>query len=93
MQAQQIVIAQKFVGMKGKVGDDMSSAIMDAVVAAQQEISKSGINATAVVRQVVVTGQLQLNLLVIIDIMQIVTIQANPPVEKPIDRCSNIIIK
>jgi len=91
MQAQQIVIAQKFVGMKGKAGDDMSAAIMDAVVTSQQEISQSGINATAVVRQVVVTGQLQLNLLVIIDIMQIVTIQANPPADNAVAKKPTII--
>lgn len=78
-QAQQIIIAQKFVSMKGKIGDDMSAAVMDAVTTTQQELDKAGMNASAVVKQVVATGQLQISILIIIDIMQIVTIQANPP--------------
>jgi len=82
--AQQIIIAQKFVTMTGKAGDDLGNAIMDAVIVAQKEIEKAGMNGcTVVVRQVITTGQLQVKATIIMDIMQIVTIASAPlPTDK-----------
>jgi len=75
-QAQQIVIAQKFVTLTGKAGDNLSEAIMTAVLQTQKELENSGMaGATAVVRQVIQTGTLELKATIIIDVMQIVTIQ------------------
>ena len=75
-QAQQIIIAQKFVTLTGKAGDNLSEAIMTAVLQTQKELENSGMaGATAVVRQVIQTGTLELKATIIIDVMQIVTIQ------------------
>lgn len=80
--AQQIIVAQKFVSMKGKIGDDLSAAIMDAVIQTQRELEAQGmIGCTALVKQVIVTGQVAINATIIIDIMQIAMIQSpqQPP--------------
>ena len=77
-QAQQIVIAQKFVTMNGKAGDSLADAIMTAVVQTQSELEKAGMKGcTAIVRQVVTTGTLAIAATIIMDIMQIAMIQAN----------------
>jgi len=78
-QAQQVIVAQKFVTMKGKAGDNLSDALMDAVVQTQSELEGKGLKGcTAVVKQVITTGTLAILVTIIIDIMQIAIIQANP---------------
>ena len=82
-QAQQIIVAQKFVSMKGKMGDDLSAAIMDAVIQTQRELeAQKMIGCTALVKQVIVTGTVAINATIIIDIMQIAMIQMPAPVEQ-----------
>lgn len=72
---QQIIIAQKFVTLTGKAGDSLGEGIIAAVLQIQKELEHSGMIATAIVRQVIQTGTLELKATIIIDIMQIVTIQ------------------
>lgn len=74
--AQQVIIAQKFVTLTGKPGDDLSAALMQAVVQTQREIEQAGMQGvTAIVRQVIVTGTLEIKATIIIDLMQIIAIQ------------------
>jgi hypothetical protein len=65
--------------MVGKMGDNLAEGILNAVLTTQEEITKEGINATAIVKQVIVTGTLEIRATIIIDLMQIVTIQAPDP--------------
>jgi len=74
--AQHIIVAQKFVSMKGKMGDDLSAAIMDAVIQTQRELeAQHMIGCTALVKQVIITGTIAINAIIIIDIMQVAIIQ------------------
>lgn len=78
---QQVVIGQRFLNMTGKVGDDLSKALMSATVQTQKEVTSQGMQGvTVVVRQAIITGTLELKVTIILDIMQVVRI--NPPQER-----------
>lgn len=72
-QPTQIVVAQKFVNLTGKVGDNLSEAILNTVINTQKELEKSNMkNTTVIVRQVIVTGTLEIKATIIMDIMRVV---------------------
>lgn len=77
-QSTQIVVAQRFVNMTGKSGDNLAEAIMGVVLNTQKDVEKSGMQgATVIVRQVIVTGTFEIKATIIMDIMQVVTIFPN----------------
>lgn len=80
-QSAQIIIAQRFVNLTGKSGDNLSEAIMSTVLKTQKDVEQTGIQgATVVVRQAIVTGTLEIKATIIMDIMQVVTFAPSPSV-------------
>lgn len=73
-QSAQVIVAQRFVNISGQSGMNLSDAIMREVINTQKGIEKAGMKEAAViVRQVIVTGMLEIKATIIMDIMQVIT--------------------